>query len=316
MVRTGLVQPMIFSHSFSAMDSDCEVRLVCKNHGDAERGFALVVDEVERIEAKYSIDRKQSPWQQMVQDAGSGQPVKVDEETSRLLDMAEMGYTLSEGLFDVTLTPLVEIWDWNKAAMPGSAAIAEAKSRSGWGLVDWQRPNLLLPDLGMKMDLRGLCKEYSADACIELLQQEGFGFALVDLGGDVAACQDDESKPAWQVEIRQSRSAELPAAKIELRNGGLATRGDYDLCMVVNGIRYSHMLDPRNGWPVQGLASVSVLAPQCVTAGVLATTAMVRGPHQGPPWLQRMDVEYMCTDSAGKRSGPLDRPSGRASNVA
>ena len=130
---------MIFSHSFKAMDCDCEVRLACENQHEAEHGFQIVVDEVGRIEAKYSTDRENSPWLDLIREAGSGVPVKVDDESARLLDMAEMGYTLSEGLFDITLTPLVEIWNWNKASMPSSGSITEAMAKSGWSRVDWQK---------------------------------------------------------------------------------------------------------------------------------------------------------------------------------
>lgn len=307
---------MILSRNFRAMDSDCEVRIDCRDESDADRGLALVAEEVKRIEAKYSADRKQSHWQQLVARAASGTAVAVDDETARILDMAEAAYTLSEGLFDVTLSALLDIWDWHAASLPSSRAIADAMSKSGWSRVDWQRPMLTLPDVGMRMDLGGLIKEYTADACIGLLREHGFRAALVDLGGDIAAYLEDESDQPWQVDIRQSRVTRKVPARVQITTGGMATRGDFDRCMVINGIRYSHLLDPRNGWPVQGLASVTVIAAQCVTAGVLATTAMVRGPTRGPVWLQGMEVDYLCTDSAGRRSGPMEPPLEQSSGVA
>ena len=307
---------MIFSRVFQAMDCDCELRVDCDSEQDADHGLALVTTETERIQTKYSSDREHSHWQQLVADAGSGSGVSVDDETACLLDMAELGHIISEGLFDVTLSALLEIWDRNAASLPDALAIAEALSKSGWSRVDWQRPVLILPDVGMQIDLGGLIKEYTADTCIKLLQAHGFCSALVNLGGDVAACLENESSPSWEVEIKRSHTTRATPVRVLISTGGLATRGDFDRCMVVNGIRYSHLLDPRTGWPVQGLASVSVLASQCVTAGVLATTAIARGPGRGPAWLERMEVEFLCTNSAGQRSGPLNLPAENASGVA
>jgi thiamine biosynthesis lipoprotein len=307
---------MIFCRTFKAMNSYCEIRMNCASEQDADRGLTLVTTEVERIEAKYSSYRSNSHWQQLVVDAGSGSGVSVDDETARLLDMAELGHTVSEGLCDVTLSALLDIWDWQAASLPNTRTIAEAMRKSGWSLVNWQRPVLVLPDVGMRIDLGSLIKEYTADTCIKLLQEHGFASAMVQLGRDVAACLEDDSEPPWKVEIKQSYANRNRTVLVLVRNGGLATRGDFDRCMVVNGIRYSHLLDPRTGWPVQGLASVSVLAPQCATAGMLATTAMVRGEGRGPAWLEQMEVDFLCTNSAGQRSGPLHIPAQNASGVA
>ena len=307
---------MIHIRNFKAVDSDCEMRVDCHAESDADSALALVTEEVERIDAKYSCKRKQSHWQQLVAKAGSGSGVAVDDETARLLDMAELGHTASEGLFDVTLSALFEIWSRHAACLPNARAIAEAMSRSGWSRVGWQRPLLTLPDVGMRMDFGGLIKEYAADACISRLREHGFSSALVALGDDVAACLKNNSYKPWQVDVRQSHGARNDPVRVEIKTGGIATRGDFDRCMVFNGIRYSHLLDPRTGWPVQGLASVSVVASECVIAGVLATTAMVRGPARGPTWLERLDVQYLCTDSAGQRSGPLHPFTEQESGVA
>jgi thiamine biosynthesis lipoprotein len=94
-------------------------------------------------------------------------------------------------------------------------------------------------------------------------------------------------------------------ASVRLHAGGIATSGDYERCMVVDGVRYTHVLDPRTGWPVTGLRSVSVVAEQCLIAGTATTVAMLMGPSEGARWLDELGLPNLRMDVAGEISGTL-----------
>jgi thiamine biosynthesis lipoprotein len=150
----------------------------------------------------------------------------------------------------------------------------------------------------MELDFGGLGKEYAADRAVEVCIDLGARHGFIDLGGDIRVIGPQPNGLPWRIGIRHPRDADQLVAEIELSNGALATSGDYERFMEVDGRRYCHILDPRTGWPAHGLSSVTVIADRCLVAGSLSTSAMLKG-KAGAAWLQGLAVRHVVIDKQG-----------------
>jgi thiamine biosynthesis lipoprotein len=260
---------------------------------------------VHRLEEKYSRFLPESVTSRINASAGDPRGVEVDAETSALLDYADMGHRQSGGLFDVTSGVLRRVWDWKSGHLPSQQDVDHVLGLVGWEKVEWQRPRVCLPVQGMQIDLGGYVKEYAADRVAQLCRELGVRHGLVDLGGDLAVIGPQPDGSPWRVGIRHPRQPRSAIAMVELECGAIATSGDYERFMVVDDVRYCHILDPRTGWPVRGLAGVSVIAEHCVVAGTATTIAMLEGREGGRAWLEDLGLPYLCIDDALRVHGSL-----------
>jgi FAD:protein FMN transferase len=269
---------------FEAMAGPCEVLIDGGDRALAMRLVALAQAEALRVEHKFSRYRADSVLAQL--HADRGQPRKVDDETALLLDFAAQCHALSEGLFDITSGVLREVWRFDGSdRLPDAEAVQRVRARVGWHKLAWQRPVLTLPQ-GMELDFGGIGKEYAVDRTLGLLRAQAARPMLVNFGGDLAVTGPRSGGEPWRVGIEQPTTAgSAPSAPpqaaelLELSSGALATSGDARRYLLKDGVRYSHILDPRTGWPVaQAPRSVTVAAGTCVEAGMLSTLAMLQGP--------------------------------------
>ncbi|MEQ1806072.1 MAG: FAD:protein FMN transferase, partial [Burkholderiaceae bacterium] len=272
---------------FTAMASPCEILVDAGSETPARKLLDMARDEALRIEHKFSRYRSDSVIGRL--NAAAGQAVEVDTETAQLLDFAAQCHALSGGLFDVTSGVLRAAWRFDGGSqLPEPALVQALSQRVGWQRVRWQRPWLTLP-LGMEIDLGGIGKEYAVDRVLGLLMAQGDSPVLVNFGGDLVVSGPRRDAAPWQVGIERPE-AETPGATaaagvIELTSGALATSGDARRFVLRDGKRYGHILDPRSGWPVRDAPrSVTVAAPTCSEAGVVATMAMLQGAN-AEAWL-------------------------------
>lgn len=288
-----------FGFEFQAMGTACRLRLAGCDEARARTAADAAIDEVRRIEAKYSRYRDDSIVARINAAAGRGEAIEVDAETADLLDFAARLHAASDGLFDITTGVLRRAWDFHAARLPDAAALAAQLARVGWRHVRWQRPHVELTRPGMELDFGGFGKEYAADRAGTLLAERGIPGGLVNLGGDIRVIGPRAGERPWSLGIAHPRQPGAVIATIALARGGLATSGDYERFFELEGRRYCHILDPRNGWPVQHWQSVSVTAPACLAAGALSTIAMLRGPD-AHALLRSQGVGFLTIDSHGQ----------------
>jgi len=287
-----------FQHHFFALGSDCAVHIFVDQEADAIRAAAAAEREIARIEGRLSRYRADSEVSRINEAAKSGGTIEVDSETAGLVDYACGCFRKSDGLFDITSGILRKAWDFSSGRLPEQATIAALLPRIGLDKIQWDKPRLTFPLPGMELDFGGIGKEYAADRAASTCKAMGIRHGLIDLGGDICLIGPRPDGAPWTAGIRHPRSPSIPMAKVELLTGALATSGDYERFMDVDGRRYCHILDPGTGWPVRGLASVSVLADDCLVAGSLATMAMLKG-RRGVAWLRALGVHYVCMDENG-----------------
>ncbi len=287
------------------MGCPCELHLEAETPSIAQAAAKIARDEVERLDRKYSHYRNDSLIARIGALAGSGESLQVDDETANLLDFSAALHLQSQGLFDITAGALTRLWDLQSGKIPPADEIESMRLRVGWPQVQWQRPNLYLPIAGMTLDFGGLVKEYAADRAAALCREFGVRHGVVDLGGDLALIGAHADGRAWLVGIKSPQDRQTASARIELTLGGLATSGDYERTMVIEGRRYSHIINPFTGYPVQSFASVSVVADNCLVAGACATLAMLMGNEKGLAWLATLKSPHFCITADGSILGTL-----------
>lgn len=259
--------------------------------------------EVLRLEAKYSRYRDDSLTQRINARAGDPEGLDVDEETAGLLDYAALAHRESGGRFDLTTGSLRRIWDFRNGVIPTEEACAQALTRVGWSRLIWARPRLVLPLAGMELDFGGVVKEYAADAAAGAARSAGASGGYVELGGDVAVVGPQPDGSAWAIGIRDPFASDRVVARIELREGALATSGTTERGFVRSGRRYHHLLDPFTARPVATYASLSVVAAQCLVAGTATTTALLMGAPAGAEWLAEQGLPWLAVTEAGRLIG-------------
>lgn len=287
---------------FPLMGGEGELHLVGAYPADLQRAADAAIAEARRIEHRYSRYRPDSIVSRINAAAGSREPVVVDDETASLLHFAAQLHAQSQGRFDITSGILRQAWDFRKPAKPDDAQLQALCRRIGWQRVQWDGQAIRLPEAGMEIDFGGFGKEYAADRCAALLVEQGCQSGFVNLGGDLRVIGPPPGSPAFRLGIQHPRRPGETIASMELAQGALATSGDYERFIEVDGVRYCHILDARTGWPVRHWQSVSVVAPLCVAAGALATIAMLMG-EAAPTWLDAQGADWLAVGPDGQLHG-------------
>jgi thiamine biosynthesis lipoprotein len=284
-------------HTFKGMGGPCRLRLESDTGATADSAIAVAVAEVQRLELKYSRYLPDSLTSRINRAAGLGAPVTIDQETAALLNYANTVWRESAGLFDLTSGVLRRAWDFKSGRCPDVRDIEALLPLVGWEQVQWDQDSVYLPQRGMELDFGGCVKEYAADSAAAQMRQQGVSAALVDLAGDMAAVGVPAAASGWPIGIRHPVSKEQAVASVLLPEGGLASSGDYERCIVIDGERYGHILHPHTGWPVRGLVAVSILAGQCLVAGSSATIAMLKPPGEALDWLENLGLPWLAIDA-------------------
>lgn len=258
------------------------------------------------------VDRLMSPFGQdsdvrRLNETPAGVWVEVDPHTWKVVMEALRWNRLSGGAFDPTIGPIKRLFVFDQSetdTWPSDEAMAEAKSRVGAEKLLFDREGMRLSWKadGMRLDLGAIAKGYGADLAAEVLLKEGVINALVNIGGElrVLGSKPDNPPKPWKMGIRNPRSDDF-VESVEIvpwvgtdkpADIGVATSGDYERFLIYKGKRYEHIIDPRNGEPLQeGVASVTVMYPgSCLAADALATTLCVLGPDEAKDFLQQQTL--------------------------
>ncbi len=286
------------------MGSPCELQLFAANPHDAQRAAAAVVADIERLEQRYSRYRDGSLLSSLNRVAASGGSIEVDAETAGLLNYAATCFEESGGLFDITSGRLRGAWNFTDGTLPDPAEVDRLLAHVGFDKLAWAPPRLSFPQPGLELDLGGVVKEYAADRAATLCRECGVQSGFVNLGGDIAIVGPRPDGDTWRIGLQHPRAPGEVARVVSLDRGGIASSGDYARCIVIDGVRYGHILNPRTGWPVRHLAAVSVQADLCIVAGSASTIAMLK-EADGPAWLAGLGLPHLWVDVDGNMGGPL-----------
>ena len=223
--------------------------------------------------------------------AGQGRAVPVSGDLWRVLERGQQISARTEGAFDVTIGPLVNLWRnaRRKKELPSAEMIAEMKSRVGYQNLTLNAENRTaeLTRSDMRLDVGSIGKAYAVDAALAVLQQRGLPRALVGGSGDMAAGDPPPGEAGWKIEVAPLDAPDAPPPQIILlAHRGIATSGDIFQRVEIDGKRYSHIVDPHTGLGLTDHALVTVLAPDCFSANSLSTAACLLGPERALPFIE------------------------------
>ena len=269
------------SRSFPSMGGRATVTLGAAYSKRIESVTVQVRTIFERFERELSTYRPDSTISRLSEKAGVG-PITVSDDVYRVLSLGQHYGELSEGAFDITVTPLVRLWGFGRTParddLPSEAAVQEQLR-----LVDYHRLVLkdqtaFLPAKGMAVDLGGIAKGYAVDRAFEFCRSAGIEDFLIDLSGHIRGYGKPHWGETWQIGVRDPFDRSRILGKVTLRSGmALATSGNYERFVELSGQRYAHIINPRTGYPVTGTAGVTILADDDTTADGLSTSYFVVG---------------------------------------
>ena len=216
---------------------------------------------------------------------------EVSKELLYVINKARYISELSNGTFDITCKPLIDLWHNARKTnkVPDAQNILDALSTVGYRDISIKNNNVKFNKVGMKIDLGALAKGYAVDMAMELIENYAIKGALIDAGGDIRAIGKREDGKLWNIGIKHPREKDKIIGLIDLKNSAVATSGDYERFFMLNGKRYSHIIDPRTGYPVDNqIVSVSVLSKDCLTCDSLATAVTVLGEKRGIELIEKL----------------------------
>lgn len=240
----------------------------------------IVFKEIKRLEDLLSKYNKDSE----VARLNKYGRLKVSPETFYLIKRAKEFYSLTNGAFDITVGPLVDLWGFTNKNyfVPKESRIREALRLVGSDkIVLHDSDNVIkFKTSGMSIDLGGIAKGFAVDSAVAKLKSSGIKSCLINAGGQIYALGDRFGKP-WRVGIRDSRQREKVSEILELKDRAVSTSGDYEQYFFKNNRRYSHIFNPKSGYPADsGVIAVTVVAPDGLTADALTTAVFVLGKKE------------------------------------
>jgi thiamine biosynthesis lipoprotein len=269
--------------SAQAMGSTYSVVLYDEDRNRMESAADDAFEEARRLDALLSNYRPESEWSKVNREAAQ-HPVAVSRELFDLLADCVEYSRASEGAFDITVGPLMRIWGFYKGTghLPRPGEVAAAMSHIGYRNIVLDRAHLTVAFAkpGVEIDPGGVGKGYAVDKMVEVLKKDGIRTALVSGGGSsIYGLGAPPDEPGWKIEIKNPYNEFEHVAEVTLKDMSLSTSGSYEKFFVAEGKTWSHIMDPRTGYPSQGTLSVSVVAPRTLDSEVWAKPYFINGRH-------------------------------------
>ena len=263
------------------MGTSISVELFSDSHAAGESAIDAVMDEMHRIDRAMSPHRIESELSRINRDAGY-EPVPLSAEMTALLVRANHFADLSGGAFDISYAAVGQLYDYRRGIRPTHAALAQAREAVGYQhlILDPSERTLRFARPGMRIDLGGFAKGHAVDNAAAILHRLGVRHAMVSAGGDSRVIGDRCGRP-WTIGVRDPRRPGEMAAVLPLEDVSISTSGDYERYFDADGTRFHHLIDPFTGRSPSGVRSVTILAPDGITAEALAKAVFVLGVERG-----------------------------------
>ncbi len=298
-------------HSFVAkqvrflMNTFVEIAVYNEDESLAHQGMIGSFNEIRRIESLMSRFLAGSEISLINQAADRSEPVRVSSDVIYVLEEALKFGQLTNGAFAPTITPLINLWASvsRLGKLPDTFGINSILSLVDWMAVEIdevkQTVRLALP--GMALDLGGIAKGYAIDRAVAVLKSKGIENAVINVGGNIFAMGDEPSGTGWDIGIQDPLNETQVIGRINLHNEAISTSGSYERFFSVGNDKLSHIIDPRNGMPVNNnLLSVSVISRSAILGDALSTAVFVLGPDDGTGLINKFpdaDGFMICRDN-------------------
>jgi len=285
------------------MGSRFDITVVAKDPVEGDEYINLAISEITRIEKLISSWDPNSQTSEINRNAGI-KPVQVDIELFNLIQRAIGISKLTDGAFDISYASMDKIWkfDGSMTDMPSEDAIKASVAKVGFQniILDKEYHTVFLKVEGMKIGFGAIGKGYAADKAKELLKSKGVVSGIINASGDMNTWGKQPDGTEWKVAITNPMNKNKVFALLPIHNGAVVTSGNYEKYVNFNNIRYSHIIDPRSGYPATGIISVTVFAHKAELADALATSVFVMGIEVGLNRIEQLpQVECIIIDDKG-----------------
>ena len=285
-----------FSRQETCMATFARVTCLGKNQELCRTALDKAFGEMERIENLLSKFKESSDIYR-VNNLGAN-PVKVSKETFEVIKKVKLFCEASDGVFDISISPLLELWGfYNKGKIRSEVSdgvLREKLSLIGSDkiILDEDRYTVYFKIPGMAIDLGGVAKGYAVDKARDVMINLGVKNALINIGGEVYCLGQGNNRKGWSIGIQHPVRPDKIIAVINLKDKAVSTSGAYENFVELNGRRLGHIINPKTGYPVEGeLVSVTVVADDCITTDALATAVFVLGKEKGLTLLKNFKAE-------------------------
>ena len=284
LILTGCGQVPSVKETRILMDTFCEISCYEDSKDKSIAAIDAAFKEMERIEKVFSKFNKNSEVSNINRLAGL-EKVAASEEVFKLTEKSVYYSRISDGAFDITVAPLMEIWGFVRRhkSIPDKETIENALEGVGYKNIELDPKKLSVKFLNKKtkIDFGGIAKGYAVDRAKDVLVSRGIKNGLVNLGGNIFALGSAPGNKAWKIGVEDPRNKGKLLRSFELTNRAISTSGNYERFFEIGGKRYSHIINPLTGEPCQGIISVTVAADSAEQADGLSTAIFVMGEEKG-----------------------------------
>ncbi|WP_072319408.1 FAD:protein FMN transferase [Sinomicrobium oceani] len=302
-ISVNLHSQEIHKRVLKLMGSRFEITVVSENEAKANEEIDLAISEISRIEKLISSWDPNSQTSKINKNAGI-KPVKVSAELLELIKRAKSISELTDGAFDISYASMDALWkfDGSMTKMPSEEKIKASVAKVGYKniVLNPKDQSVLLKLPGMKIGFGAIGKGYAADKAKELLMKKGVVAGIINASGDMNTWGQQPDGSEWKVAITNPLNKNNAFALLPIDNEAVVTSGNYEKYVIFNGKRYTHIIDPRTGYPATGIVSATVFAPKAELADALATSVFVMGKDVGIDRINQLpDIECIVIDDKG-----------------
>ncbi|WP_185114186.1 FAD:protein FMN transferase [Elizabethkingia ursingii] len=292
------------SRLVTLMGSRFQITLVDKDSISAEQNIDKAIAEITRIENLISEWRPETQISQVNQNAGI-KPIKVDKEVFDLTKKGIYFSKLTDGAFDISIVAMDKIWKFDDSMdeLPSEQAIKESVRHVGYQniILDSTNSTIFLKNPGMKIGFGSIGKGYAADKTRDLMKSIGVKAGIIDASGDISTWGTQPDGKPWAIGINNPFNDHKMAAVLYFKENAVTTSGSYEKYAEIHGKRYSHIMNPKTGYPSTGLTSVTITGPNATMANGFSTSIMVLGEKEGLKLLKPFpEYHYLLITDKGK----------------
>ena len=293
-----------YTRTLKLMGSRFDITVVADNETQGNEYIDWAVEEISRVEKMISSWDEHSETSEIIRNAGK-HPVITDKELYDLIARAIKISELTNGAFDITYASMDKIWkyDGSMTQLPSDEDVAKSVAKVGFRNIELnpEQQTVFLKKEGMRIGFGAIGKGFAADKAKELLIEKGVEAGIINASGDLTTWGTQPDGSPWMVGITNPLNKDKVFSWFPLDNNAVVTSGNYEKYVEFNGKRYTHIIDPRTGWPVTGLTSATVFAPKAELADALATSVFVMGIETGLDFINQLPgIECVIVDDQGK----------------
>jgi len=275
-----------FNYSRFIVGSSCEIKFYCNNETTARQITHEIDSELVRLDSLLNRFSEKS----LVTALNRSSRVKAPQDIIYLFSLSDSLSRLTEGLFDISVAPLLELWGFysREFKVPDSTEISDTRKLVDYTTIQIKPDSIIIPE-GMNVDLGGIAQGYAADRVKKVLDKYRIESAIINIGGEIVAIGQSSKGRPWRVGIKNPRGEGI-IETVELKDYALSTSGDYEKFFMIDNKRHPHIINPKTGFPALDFASVTVFADNASFADAMATAVAIMGPDQGIKFLDSLGI--------------------------